>query len=133
MSRLADVTSPANSMEGRSPNLPLGIRLRCPRCKDPLTEDAICAACKSPLEARDGVFLALPPDRSAYFSRFVADYEYIRAAEGRGSHEETYYVSLPHRDITGHNSGQWKIRAKSFDYLISRIINPQGHGKAVLD
>lgn len=54
--------------------------------------------------------------------QFVADYGRIRAAEGRGSEDPEYYRALPYRDLTGRNSGQWSIRARSFDYFVQRIL-----------
>jgi SAM-dependent methyltransferase len=85
------------------------------------------------MEEKDGIFLAIAPDRLAYYTKFIADYEYIRAAEGRGSRDKSYYLALPYEDRTGNNSGQWKIRAKSFDYLIRNILDPAGRGETVLD
>jgi SAM-dependent methyltransferase len=85
------------------------------------------------MEENNGIVLALAPDRVAHYAEFIADYEHIRAAEGRGSHDESYYLALPHRDTTGHNSGQWKIRARSYDFLIRSILNPLATGEAVLD
>jgi SAM-dependent methyltransferase len=65
---------------------------------------------------------ALPPRRAAYYESFIKDYERIRAAEGRGSQDETFYFGLPYRDTTRKNSKQWKIRARSFDYLLNQIL-----------
>ncbi len=85
------------------------------------------------MKEKDGIVLALAPDRLAYYAEFVADYERIRAAEGRGSGEKSYYLALPHTDTTGNNSAQWKIRARSYDCLIRRILNPLSDGETVLD
>jgi SAM-dependent methyltransferase len=85
------------------------------------------------MKEKDGIVLALAPDRLAYYADFVADYERIRAAEGRGSRDKSYYLALPHEDTTGNNSGQWKIRAKSYDYLIRQVLKPLSDGEAVLD
>jgi SAM-dependent methyltransferase len=74
------------------------------------------------LETRDGIIHALPPERAAHYARFITDYESIRAAEGRASATEEYYCSLPHRDLTGQNSGQWRIRARSYDALIRNVL-----------
>jgi hypothetical protein len=41
------------------------------------------------------------PEREAHFSRFVEDYEFIRASEGRGSTSDDYYLALPYRDLSG--------------------------------
>jgi len=85
------------------------------------------------MKETDGIVLALTPGRLAYFADFITDYEHIRAAEGRGSQDNNYYLSLPHQDTTGHNSGQWRIRARSYDYLIRRILKPLAGGETILD
>jgi SAM-dependent methyltransferase len=54
--------------------------------------------------------------------QFVADYARIRAAEGRGAETSDYYCALPYRDLTGRNAGQWRIRARSFDYFVRHIL-----------
>lgn len=54
--------------------------------------------------------------------RFVSDYSRIRAAEGRGSDQPDYYRALPYADLTGRNAEQWRIRARSFDYFVKRIL-----------
>jgi SAM-dependent methyltransferase len=85
------------------------------------------------MKEKDGIVLALAADRLAYYAGFIADYERIRAAEGRGSRDKSYYLALPYQDTTGNNSSQWKIRARSFDYLMRRVLNPSADGEAVLD
>ncbi|MBV8845978.1 MAG: class I SAM-dependent methyltransferase [Bryobacterales bacterium] len=57
--------------------------------------------------------------------QFLADYARIRAAEGRGADTSAYYRSLPFADLTGRNSGQWRIRARTFEYFLRHII-PRG-------
>jgi SAM-dependent methyltransferase len=51
---------------------------------------------------------------SAARRQFIADYAKIRHAEGRGSSNPSYYRELPDRDLSGRNSDQWRIRARSF-------------------
>lgn len=109
------------------------LRLRCPLCNGRLAEERRCDSCDFLMSEKDGIVLALPPDRLAHYANFIADYEYIRAAEGRGSQDKSYYLALPYQDTTGHNSGQWKIRARSYDYLIRRVLKPFAAGNAVLD
>jgi SAM-dependent methyltransferase len=85
----------------------------------------------------NGIWQALPPERLAYFSRFVEDYETIRAAEGRGSLYADFYLNLPYKDVTGKNAWQWKIRARTFDFLIKRVLprllRDLGHSPTILD
>jgi SAM-dependent methyltransferase len=64
----------------------------------------------------------LLPERVSHFSRFVHDYEFIRAAEGRGSADSEYYLALPYCDLSGNNSQQWIMRAKTFRYIERHIL-----------
>jgi len=57
--------------------------------------------------------------------RFLADYAKIRSAEGRGSPDSAYYRALPFVDLTGRNSSQWRIRARTFEYFRRRILPPR--------
>lgn len=105
-----------------------GIQLRCPQCGRAMGDlpgnqvDLICSRCKMNMTCRRGVWQALLPDREAYFSRFVEDYQRIRAYEGRGSNSDDYYLALPHRDLSGRNSWQWAIRARTFSYIERKIL-----------
>ena len=57
--------------------------------------------------------------------QFLQDYATIREAEGRGSMDPMYYQSLPDRDLTGRNSAQWRIRARSFRHFVKSILDPE--------
>jgi ubiquinone/menaquinone biosynthesis C-methylase UbiE len=87
------------------------------------------------MPVHDGIVHALPPDRAAHFARFIGDYEYIRAAEGRCSQQDDFYLGLPYKDVSEKNSKQWKIRARSFDYLMKHVLNRnlQQDGGRILD
>jgi SAM-dependent methyltransferase len=84
-----------------------------------------------------GIYNALPPDREATFRQFVRDYESVRAKEGRGSSCADYYRALPFKDITGRNSWQWHIRARTFRFmekhLLPNIESPYLRGCDILD
>jgi SAM-dependent methyltransferase len=54
--------------------------------------------------------------------RFLTDYSKIRHAEGRGSLDPEYFRALPYRDLTGRNSAQWAIRAKSYRSFETRVL-----------
>ena len=103
-------------------------RLRCPRCAGALepTVDAPpacnCVECHFPMVHRDGIWHALPVERATYYSRFIKDYETIRAAEGRGSRDSKYYLNLPFVDRSDDNAGQWRIRARTYTFLKHRIL-----------
>jgi SAM-dependent methyltransferase len=103
-----------------------GPTLMCPRCGGSLAAESSpglrCRACRFLLGVRDGIWLALPPERQAYFSQFISDYERVRKAEGRGSGLPTYYLALPFKDLSGRHQSQWAIRARTYRYLVSKIL-----------
>lgn len=100
-----------------------GLRLRCPRCRHPL-DTLDCPACGFVIVVEDGIARALPPEAAAHHARFMADYERIRAAEGRGSESAAFYLALPYRDTSGRNRTQWRMRARSYDEIVPRL--PEG-------
>lgn len=110
-----------------------GLRLRCPRCAVDL-HSIDCPRCGLRLQTCDGIVHALPPERAAHYARFTKDYEYIRAAEGRASATEEYYCKLPYRDVTGRHSGQWRIRARSYDAIVRNVLQTHvPRGGRILD
>ena len=109
------------------------ISLRCTLCKMGRVEDLQCLRCGFRMEMVDGIVHALTPERAHHYSQFIADYERIRAAEGRGSQDESFYLSLPYRDTTGNNSEQWRIRSKSYDYIVRHVLTPDLHHGRILD
>ncbi len=112
---------------------PLDVRLQCPRCRASIAQ-LNCDTCGLQMTAENGIVIALTPNQAAHFACFIADYERIRAAEGRWSQEDDFYLSLPYKDISGKNSKQWKIRARSFDYLMMHVVRRNlEHGGRILD
>jgi SAM-dependent methyltransferase len=97
------------------------ILLQCPRCKANLP-GLECPFCGFQMHVARGIVHALPPDRAEYFARFLEDYEHIREEEGRGSGGDDFYLNLPYKDRSCRNSKQWKIRARSYDFLVSHLI-----------
>jgi SAM-dependent methyltransferase len=113
----------------RSPVRGTGVMLRCPRCFDSIgflpekgAAEIECSTCESRLACEQGIWKALLPERAARYSKFVQDYESIRAAEGRGSNSDEYYLALPYRDLSGGLSAQWAIRARTFRYIERKIM-----------
>jgi SAM-dependent methyltransferase len=104
------------------------IRLRCPRCGTAI-DTLDCPACGFAIVIDDGIARALPPESAAHHARFIADYERIRSSEGRGSASEDFYLALPYRDTTGRNRGQWRMRARSYDYIVRHLLE----GRRILD
>lgn len=103
------------------PSLQFDILLQCPRCTTRLSGMA-CPVCAFEIDIDNGIMHALPEERSRHFARFAKDYQYIRAAEGRSSNSDDFYLDLPYRDISGGNSNQWQIRARSYDHLVEHVL-----------
>lgn len=108
------------------------LHLRCPQCHSPVRE-LTCQHCGFEMAVDAGIVHAMPPERLAHYAQFVSDYESIRAAEGRGSETEAYYLGLPYADATGSNSGQWRIRSRSFDCLLQYVLPSSKVGGRILD
>lgn len=103
------------------------LELQCPACrKTPLVSDSysqpVCAECGFVVHQDNGVLRAFPRDRASYFRQFIHDYEQVREKEGRGSSFAEYYLQLPYKDVTGHNSWQWEIRGRTFRYMERHIL-----------
>jgi hypothetical protein len=112
-------------------NEPNEIRLRCPRCEgrighlpdsNTISAVLVCSDCCLQLRCEQGIWKSLLPERTEHFTRFMADYQFIRAAEGRGSLSSDYYLAPPYRDLSGHNSSQWTIRARTFRYIERQVL-----------
>ena len=108
------------------------VRMQCPRCRTDLI-GLSCMQCGLRMWTSHGIVHALPPERAEHFARFMQDYEHIRAVEGRGSESQEFYLGLPYKDSSGRNSGQWHIRARSWDCLINHVLKTPGHRRRVLD
>jgi SAM-dependent methyltransferase len=109
-----------------------GIALRCLGCGGTLheltslphrTADRLkCARCSSTIEAIDGIWAAIAPERVRQFNGPLTAYEAVREAEGRWSEDADFYKQLPWRDTTRRFNAQWRIRARSFEYLCDRVL-----------
>src|SRR6202042_2380322 len=84
----------------------------------------VCPSCAAITQYQDGIWCSLSPEQTNHFSRFIREYEFIRAAQGRGSVESEYYLNLPYKDISDRNSDQWAIRARTFRTLLREIVSP---------
>lgn len=126
-------TQPVADVRFLDANSSGSITLRCPACRNELAalsyhelgqahEPLNCTRCAAALPQQEGIWRALPEERSAYFQRFIREYEEVRRAEGRGSDGGEFYLALPFRDSTGRNNWQWSIRARTFSYLEREIL-----------
>jgi SAM-dependent methyltransferase len=96
-----------------------------------VSSELLCPNCKSVTGYQDGIYRTLSPLQQESYGRFITDYESIRAAEGRGSSDAAFYRALPYEDLSGKLVGQWKIRARTFDYLMDHVL--PNHSARVLD
>ncbi len=110
-----------------------GLALQCPRCRAPLTASESCSPCGFSLDVNNDIFGALPPERAERFACFTAEYEHIRAAEGRGSLDPAYYLNLPYTDRSNSLAAQWRVRARTFRTLCRRFFPALAPGARVLD
>lgn len=99
------------------------IELACPRCHSPL-EPFGPAGLRCPHDGGtydqvDGIWRMLLPGRLEFYARFIQDYEMVRRLEGRSSGDPAYYRTLPY-----HDSEAWRIRARSFEALMDRVVQP---------
>lgn len=99
----------------------LAMQLQCPRCNTQM-EGCFCDRCGFSLRQEHGIWRAMPEERLAHYAQFVRDYEHVRSVQGRGSPHPEFYRQLPYKDLSGVNSVQWAMRARTFDYLISRLV-----------
>src|SRR5580658_4591634 len=111
----------------------LSVRVRCPRCSANLSSLS-CAKCGMEMRESDGIVHALRPERVEHYACFIAEYEHIRAEEGRGSNGADFYLDLPFRDASDRNADQWRIRSRTYQYLLDRILTPAlPFGAKILD
>ncbi len=142
MNAMAQLPEPNDAIEAGHHNL----ILRCPRCGTtlgsvgkgtPVFEPSlVCQHCDFVMKHDRGIWLALPPERSQHYERFMSDYQIVRATEGRGSEDAGFYLALPYRDITGRNQAQWNIRAQTYRYIENTLfpaLYPGASGVSVLD
>ena len=64
----------------------------------------------------------MTPQRQAHYSQFRREYTAVRRAEGRGSENRESYLALPFQDLTGRNSDQWAIRARTYRYFVRHLL-----------
>ena len=108
------------------------LRLQCPRCTGQMN-GFDCGSCGFHLHNDSGIWEALTPERAVLFEKFIEDYEFIRKTEARGSEDDDFYLGLPYKDVSGRQSKNWRIRARSFDHLMKHVLQPLQNGARILD
>jgi LSD1 subclass zinc finger protein len=100
----------------------------CPECRTPLepsgAEDLRCPADALVFSRRDGVLSLLTDERFESYRRFLEEYRTVRRDEGRGVDERAGYRALPFADLEGHHRAEWRVRAASFDAMMSLVVAP---------
>jgi ubiquinone/menaquinone biosynthesis C-methylase UbiE len=124
----------SHTRSGDDTVLDLNVALQCPRCGCDVA-GLDCRVCAFQMRIAGDIVHAIPPERMAHYARFMEDYARIRAAEGRGSEREEFYLGLPYVDSTGKNSEQWHIRSLTYDHLLKQVLNaiPPEEDKKILD
>ncbi len=124
------VTATANKIAKKSSEesdasgtVSFGIELKCPRCGGDVP-DQVCNGCAFHIRTIQGVLHALPPERVAYYARFVEEYERICCEQFSGRPSDEYYLGLPYGIAGSRSSTDWSSRARSFDCLLQRVLKP---------
>jgi SAM-dependent methyltransferase len=112
-------------------------RWACPACRGVLVADGpdalVCPTCGSRHERIDGIWRFLTGDAVARYERFLAEYEMIRRAEGRGSTDPAYYRNLPVVADDDPLRDQWRMRATSWRHARRLVLEGRTTPARVLD
>jgi SAM-dependent methyltransferase len=108
------------------------LALCCPVCSsemealitalEPVQTESACTMCNSTMLRINGIWRAMRPGRASLLSGMLSSYEAVRKAEGRWSDNAEFYLSLPFKDTTGRFVEQWKIRARSFQFIARKLL-----------
>lgn len=99
----------------------------CPACRYPMdspAEPLRCEGCGRTFSRSAGIWRFLPDERAKQYTRFLREYQTVRADEGWGASDAGYYRALPWVARDDPQAGIWRIRAKSFRALIDRVVAP---------
>jgi SAM-dependent methyltransferase len=115
---------PANPASQVKPVQPDLLCWRCASVLCPLTDTTplVCAPCGAVTSCPSGIWQSLSPDRALAYDRFIAEYEFIRRAEGRASQDPAYYRALPFTGPADRLRAQWAIRASTFRYIQQYLL-----------
>lgn len=107
--------------------MPPAVRWACPSCRGALEADSLGLHCRAEglqFPRRDGILRCLSPKRAEHHAPFLRQYEAIRDLEAWRQDGAADYRALPFRDPSGRHSDIWRIRARSYETLISDVIVP---------
>jgi ubiquinone/menaquinone biosynthesis C-methylase UbiE len=100
------------------------IELACPVCASALSiegDAASCATCQQTFARCEGIWRFLPPSRAREFADFLRDYRTVRADEGWGASDASYYRALPHVNQDDPQRNIWRTRERNFGRLLALI------------
>lgn len=99
----------------------------CPICGTALRpegEDVRCTGCDRLYRRLSGIWRFLPEERAPLYERFLREYRIVRAEQGWGRADASYFLALPsvapddpHREI-------WRRRSESRRVLLAEILQP---------
>lgn len=127
----------ANSEPSLAKNIPPA--LRCLVCDQPLAREKAmqsmcCEGCGQKYRwVGGGYWDFLPTEREAYFAGFLKDYETIRSLEGRDDFAPDQVHCLPFAGYAPERADEWRIRAKSYQALISALELDSPPERRILD
>ena len=110
------------------------IELVCPVCQSVLAvqdDAATCETCQLTFARREGIWRFLLPSREREFAVFLREYQTVRLDEGWGRSDAGYYRALPRVDPDDPQRDIWRIRAHSFERLLTLVGN--GRPLKILD
>ena len=111
------------------------LRYQCPSCDrslDCIATGWYCAFENIIFKGSQGILNFIIPQRREKISEFLKVYQSIRRYENWGGSELDYYRSLPYEDKSNKHTNIWKVRAKSFAYLLGDINLRYSKSKALI-
>ncbi len=114
-------------MSSNPPNT-RAFKLACPQCREPLAvqgKTAYCALCGRDYFEQNGIWHFLPPARVKSFEKLLQEYCLLRAAEGWGAGDASYYRALPQVASDDPQRAIWRIVAKNFTRLLTLLAELQ--------
>jgi SAM-dependent methyltransferase len=106
--------------------------LACPSCRAALTPEQSgtrrCPRCGATYRRDGGIWGLMAEGRQDAFREFVAQYETVRAAEGRRVQRRDHLQALPYRDVSRKRAYEWAVRSRSFRSLLRGVVQPLERG-----
>lgn len=85
-----------------------------------------CLDCAGEYSIVDGIPHLVCPERQKAIAQFCEKYDALRLQEGWASEMPEFYLHLPFQDLSGRHPREWRLRAKSFQFLQKWLQNSLG-------